>query len=310
MSRVTATTLPPPSCSDSCSNGRRLADFDARSASATLEAVGERPPPSDPDWRDQEFKALNIGPFEKYVCKFAWALELRENGWPREQAEAMAILYTFANGALSRGVREGSRAFAASTYAIRDALGAAALRQGLYRGGHQQGMHEPLYANLRGRGGLATEDPRWEEWLLSVCGCRAAGSSSSSGGSSEGSGGGSGGGEGGGGAFLTSAIALAAGELTRAGIVWAGQPHAARAAAGVVCFRAAPADATGLHALVDVGSGRYALPPLSRVSLVRVDEPGEWEIGWLPSAWEARGGDRGDATRTGCRLYTVCVTWV
>ena len=53
------------------------------------------------------------------------------------------------------------------------------------------------------------------------------------------------------------------------------------AGGAVVCFRAAPADAAGLHALVDVGSGRFALPPLSRVTLARVDEPGEWEPPWM-----------------------------
>ena len=46
----------------------------------------------------------------------------------------------------------------------------------------------------------------------------------------------------------------------------------------VVCFRSAAADADGLHSLVQVGGGAYALPPRATVTLESVQEAGEWEV--------------------------------
>ena len=45
----------------------------------------------------------------------------------------------------------------------------------------------------------------------------------------------------------------------------------------VVCFRSAAADADGLHSLVEVANGGYALQPLSTATVESVQEAGEWE---------------------------------
>ena len=92
------------------------------------------------------------------------------------------------------------------------------------------------------------------------------------------------------------------------GVVWAGRPRAADPSSpGIVCFRQSPPDAGGIHALVDVGSARHALPPLAIVTLERIDEPGEWAAPWYSDSDE-------DflpvpATPTRCRLFTVRVAW-
>ena len=95
----------------------------------------------------------------------------------------------------------------------------------------------------------------------------------------------------------TSAIALATDGTTSAAVVWRGQPnHSDR----VVRFVPAAADESGLHALVSVGSGLYALPPGSRVRLESVDPPRHWKLPWEDD--ELTKYNRG-------HLYTVTVTW-
>ena len=143
-------------------------------------------------------------------------------------------------------------------------------------------------AKLAGRGGLSADDPAWEALLRTTCAAEEAaragpliGEDTTSNIVS----------------FRTNAVALAATDVTRRGVVWSGQPTADVPGPGIVYFRQR-ALAGGAHrSLVEVGSDRYALPPLARVTLERVDEPGEWQL-----SDEDRGG-------TLCRRYTVVVDW-
>ena len=45
-----------------------------------------------------------------------------------------------------------------------------------------------------------------------------------------------------------------------------------------MCFRSAPADADGYHSLIRTGPLSYEMPPLTTVTLEKVEEPGEWEV--------------------------------
>lgn len=206
------------------------------------------------------------GAIERNVCKFAWALELRELAWPREHAQALALLYTWGNQAISRSVRQRSPLLTASTWIVCEALAQAYARQ--------MGASRPhlVYANLHGRGGLIADDPRWKALLAPHV---ARGTS-----------------------FSTSAIAMTASEMTRRGVVWSGQPTAA-AGAGVACFKPRLAAFGSRRSLVDVGSGRFALPPFACVTVHAVEEAGEWRLG----------KDEGEGSRTLCRRYTVFVDW-
>ena len=62
----------------------------------------------------------------------------------------------------------------------------------------------------------------------------------------------------------------------------------------VVCFRSAPADANGYHSLVRTAFGSYQMPPLTTVTLEKVEQPGEWEV---------------CGQKVQRRLFTVSVTW-
>ena len=290
----------------------------------TLEhSVGARPtcrwdaefsPQGDPDDSEDETAAEGDprhkanplsapGAIERYSSKFAWAIELRELAWPREHALAFTLLCTWGNALISRGVRERSPAYAASTWVVCNALAEQAARQRFTR-------PPPVYANLAGRGGLLADDPAWEA-LLRVGGeGSAAGGSAAAGSATAGSA--AGGSAAGGSPLLlsTSAIVLAASELAWRGVVWAGRPTASQEGAGVVCFRQ-QSPAFGAHrALVDVGSGRYALPPLARVRLEAVDEPGMWELPGEGGPRAAAGGASCSAQAAArCRRFTVSVNW-
>ena len=255
------------------------------------DTVGARP--ASHTWRDEFFGAVfdqtnpagtpSPGALVRVCCKFPWALELREAQWPLDHADALPLLYTWANARISHAVENRSAGLAASVWAAGDALIAAAGRQHIHMGGASQ---PPLYANLSGRGGLMYDgDHVWERLTPHATAAVT---------------------------FRTSAIVLAAdGESCAAGIVWAGQPRASSAqAAGVVRFLPAAADASGLHALVDVGSGRYALPPLSLVSLLSVEPPGAWNFPWDREQQDQENEKQAEVNPTRCPLYTVRVTWV
>ena len=236
---------------------------------------------------------------ERFTCKFAWALEMRENPlrYPREDAECLSILYTCGNGAIACAVRERSHKYPLSVHALSEYLLAANMR--MRTSAYSGAPHPPVYANLMGRGGLAHDDSVWE--CLFELTPRDVGSSSSMASRSA--------------ATLPSAegarssfrtygmcLALASNEQSD-GVVWAGRPAATERSRGIVCFRARPTDALGIHGLVAVGSGRYLLPPLAIVTLERVDEPGEWHF--EPFSFP-RSLDR---EHQKCPLYTVSVAW-
>lgn len=177
---------------------------------------------------------------------------------------------TWGNQAISRAVHERSAALAASTWAVCEALVQAAVRCR-----HQR--QPPVYANLCGRGGLATDDAAWKA-LVDVSDASKLLT------------------------FTTGGIALATVETAQLGVVWSGQPSTGAGAVGVVCFRAArdgrQSRSGNFRTLVAVGSGRYALPPFARVTLEKVEEGGEWSLSWAS-----------DGQATKCRLYTVSVDW-
>lgn len=109
-------------------------------------------PPVERGWRDELSTVRDADAALRSSCKFPWALELREEGWTTEHAHSLALLYTWANRDIARSVRERSTDFAASTWAVCEALLTAGARQ-------QQTGPPTSYANLFGRGGLATDDP-------------------------------------------------------------------------------------------------------------------------------------------------------
>ena len=206
------------------------------------------------------------GAIARYSCKFAWALELREH------AEALPLLHTWANGAIARGVRERSSTYAASTWVLCDALAQQAARQRFHR------PVGPVYAKLAGRGGLSTDDPAWNVLLPTTAADAAVTTSKLI-------------------WFRTNAVTLAASVVTRQGVVWSGQPTGHTAGPGIVLFRQRAMVSGTIRSLVEVGSDRYALPPLACITLESVDEPGEWKLSE---------DDRGP---TLCRRYTVVVDW-
>ena len=254
------------------------------------ERVGQRR--HDRDWRD-EFLLLKMGPVENKLVGFAWPLELRELGWPPEHAEALAVLATWVDKLFNFRIHE----FAASAWMVREALVHAAKRQPI----HMSNAHPHLYAMLGrdgappflkpDRGSDSRSDSQqqfpevdvccWNKLTRLVKGRYALSKLTSDQRATN---------------FLrTDAITLATDGSTNAGLVWRGQPgHQVR---HVVRFIPKAADEKGLHALVYVGSGLYALPPLSCVRLESTDAPFTWKLPWS------------DEVSHGT-LYTVSVSWV
>lgn len=240
-------------------------------------AIGRKP--MDLDWRDEYARASKIPrqTLDRFGCKLAWSLELRELHWPWEHAESFALLHTWANRAMAASVHARDATHAACTWATCEALVAAAGRQNLHVATRLP-AHPPAYANIAGRGGLAYNDPMAWDWLRSATDADI------------------------GRQFTTHGVALAStvGGAS-SGVVGAELPNAMKAD-GLVCFHAAAADASGLHAMVDVGSGRYALPPLSRITLLAIKPAGTWT-----PLWEADGRP---CLKTPGPLFTVSVEWL
>ena len=46
----------------------------------------------------------------------------------------------------------------------------------------------------------------------------------------------------------------------------------------VVRFVSAPRDRSGCHSLIPVDHDTFRVPPLARIKLERIDEPGEWSV--------------------------------
>lgn len=229
-------------------------------------------PAAKREWQD-EFDASFPGMITRLSCKFPWARELCEEGWTTEHAMALALSYTWPNGTCAFC----SPAFAASVWITGEALVAAAARQQINSGT----MLAPLYAKLDGRSGLTTKDDKSWHTLATerVVGER----------------------------VRTRSIAIATDGSTRQSIYWAGMPQGQERDAGVVRILPARADASGLHTLVHVGSGLFALPPLASARLLSVDAPGTWRLPWMSAS--SSSGEVSPAT-TACPLYSVEVTWV
>tara|TARA_B110001452_G_scaffold248886_1_gene235990 strand:- start:579 stop:1298 length:720 start_codon:yes stop_codon:yes gene_type:complete len=220
------------------------------------EAVGARPARS---WREEwlSVQAENLRlegsavqqttprTVDRLLQKFAWVTELRLGLlWPREQAEAFALLSTWGAAALAHALEMRDGRFAASSHMVHDALVRAARSQLL--------SAPPTYAWLTGRGGLLTNDAAWR---FAVGAAVAAPQLR---------------------CFETRAVALSS--------YSAEQMLRSRCAAsedanlGLVRFSSAPPCGAGLRSLVDVGSGRYAVPPLATVIVEKVEEPWQWEL--------------------------------
>ena len=250
-------------------------------------AVG--PKPAERTWRDEwvdawmERKQLagenakranyepgGISSIDKFIGQDTKQIEWKVNaGWPREQAEAYTEISMSIKVSLAAAVRERSDRYAASTHEVCEALEGAARRQ--------TEVAPLMYGNLVGLFGYASEDPAWEA--------------------------------------LRQPGAMPGLGLVTNGIVKGMAPSAntfpddkgyciceniggkqtfVLQDSDIVCIRSAPKDAAGYHSLVQVGTTAYSMPPLSTVTLEKVQEPGEWEV-------------RG--YRVQRRLYTVSLTF-
>ncbi len=97
-------------------------------------------------------------PLPKWLAKLEGDIEaMMALGAPRDEAEAFVLLNS-KRFALAGRLRAREPTFAASTYALVDAIVAQALRQGA-------GVAVPLYYNLRGLNSLVRGDPAWEAVL-------------------------------------------------------------------------------------------------------------------------------------------------
>ena len=243
-------------------------------------AVGARPACA---WRSEW---TDPGDVRFFRHKMAWASELRELSWSPEHAEAFVLLYERCNARISRAARAREPTYASSTWLVCEALLAAATRQRPTR-------HSPpplVYAKLTKRGGLAEHDESWtlldSEWVV-------------------------------GRTWTTTAVALAfsGAEVTNPAVVSSAIPRAGPDSEGVVAFRSrgvAHGAPRSLRSAVAVGSRRFALPPFTRVTLERIDAPGDWQ--WQDEVEDAaRGGTSGassaSSTTTQCYLYTMVVEW-
>merc|ERR1712185_152292 len=79
------------------------------------------------------------------------------NGWAREHAEAYTLISGCLAAPLAAAVRERSPRYAASTHALCAALAEQSTRLAA--------PAPPLYKNLTGEFGLATDDPAWAALL-------------------------------------------------------------------------------------------------------------------------------------------------
>lgn len=83
-------------------------------------------------------------------------LAMEAFGWPRERARVVRLLSAFAPP-MARALRDESPCYAASTYALCDAMFAQRAEQ------VDAGVRTPkVYRHLRGHLGLAQDDPAWE----------------------------------------------------------------------------------------------------------------------------------------------------
>ena len=243
-------------------------------------AVG--PPPTDRSWREEwvdawmerkrllgqaaersNYEAGGRNSIEAMIRTAAPGIDWKvAHGWPREQAEAYMLVSGGIGAPLAAAIRERSGRYAASTHAMCDALAGAARRL--------TEPAPPIYWNLTGERGLATNDPAWAALVGA-----AVGKSFTTNGQSKGE--------------IADEYSF---PDARGFCVGSSKGHTLQDS-DVVCFRSAAADEDGLRSLIQV-SDFYALPPLATVTLERVDGPGEWEA---------------NGQRVMQRLYTVRISF-
>ena len=194
-------------------------------------------------------------------------------GWPPTQAAAVMLVTSSGPMALARGVRNHSPTFAASSYALSEALWARARAI--------RSPAPPAFASLRGTFGLVSAD---ECWLQLLADDAAPGRTS----------------------FTTTAVVLASSDpatfpdeesvsaqrpprhapdprLTasppppqvRVPLQRLGSVACELTDGPVVCFESSN-DGCLLRSLIQTSPTGFALPPLARVTLVDVRGPGEW----------------------------------
>ena len=63
----------------------------------------------------------------------------------------------------------------------------------------------------------------------------------------------------------------------------------------ILRWQSEPTDAHGFHSLIPSGGTTYSMPPLARVTLLSVQQPGTWQVGgrWIKQ-----------------KLYTVTLTYL
>jgi hypothetical protein len=171
-----------------------------------------------------------------------------ECGWTRASVEAFTLLYNCGRGALGTAVADRSDRYAACTHTVIDGLLAATRR-----------VVQPTYSNLVGEWSLSDVDDAWTALLApgAAPGVRFTTRALT-------------------GALIACAEGFPDGRGLRiplhgnSGTEWELQDSP------IVCFRGAPADSHGLHALAQCARGIVAAPPFTEVVLERVDAPGAW----------------------------------
>ena len=189
-------------------------------------------------------------------------------GWSLEHAEAETAISSNGHAAVGAAVREESARYAACTHVACEALLAAAKRLGE--------PEPPCFRHLRGVMGLSLVDPTWLQLMAPDV---APGFS-----------------------FVTSTIAFASDHsdsVTEQGycvplLDQEGKLSYRPQESDVVCFLSAAPDERGFRSLVQVSASGYHLPPMTTVTLEKVDGPG---------SWQAYG------RRVRRRLYTVSVAY-
>jgi hypothetical protein len=193
------------------------------------------------------------------------------HGWPRHHAEAYTLLRACAASPIAAAIAEPSSRHAAATHALCAALTDA--------GSRQAKRPAPIcYKHLTGKYGLATEDSAWKVVIGATAGVT-----------------------------LTTNGVTSAFDEPRAFPKEGGDFHQLIARGGrqvweavvsdVVAFRSARPDGESLRSMISTGGTTvFALPPLAKVTVTKVQEAGEW-----------RAGKSGPTLRR--RLFTVTVAF-
>ena len=211
-----------------------------------------------------------------YASSIQWKID---QGWTRPHAELYQLVDTNLKAAIGASVQQRSQRYAASIYGLLDALRAASELT------TQVPVMQPLYYNLSGAYGLISSDKAWMALQEpgACVGMRFVTYSMAQGlpASAE--------------SFPSEdgycSVSYATHDTDEEGVTYHYEP----VDSDIVCFRCGPADADGLHSMInDHETGTHVVPPLTTVTLERIDEPGCWEVRGL---------------RLRRRLYTVRVTY-